>query len=171
MIVSTERLSDTSYAVLGLIRLLGPTTPYRLKQLAQVSVLHFWSIPHTQLYTECERLAGLGLVDEQREQGGRRRRVYTLTKAGRKALKAWRTEPETELYELRDAGLLKLFCGADPAPLAADQVVKHRRRLDGYEALAADTQMTAGMRLALEAGRGHEQEYVRFWTRVRDRSV
>ena len=47
--VSTPRLTDTSYAVLGLIERFQPITPYQLKQVAQVSILHFWSIPHTQL--------------------------------------------------------------------------------------------------------------------------
>jgi hypothetical protein len=28
--------------------------------------------------------------------------------------------------------------------------------------------MPSGMRLALEAGIGHEREYVRFWSRLRD---
>ena len=44
--MSTPRLSDTSYAVLGLLDLFEPATPYQLKQIAQVSIFHFWSIPH-----------------------------------------------------------------------------------------------------------------------------
>ena len=127
--MSTPRLSDTSYAVLGLLDLFEPATPYQLKQIAQVSIFHFWSIPHTQLYTECGRLAEAGLLDERREEGGRRRRIYRLSAAGRKALKAWRADPDTELYELRDPGLLKLFCGADPATLAEGQLERHERRL------------------------------------------
>src|SRR5829696_6256812 len=116
--VTTPRLTDTSYAVLGLLDLCGPATPYQLKQLAQVSIFHFWAIPHTQIYTECARLAEAGLLDERREEGGRRRRIYQPSPAGRKALREWRADPETDLYELRDPGLLKLFGGADPATLA-----------------------------------------------------
>src|SRR5581483_3624746 len=97
--MSTVRLSETSYAVLGLVEQLEPATPYRLKQIAQVSILHFWSIPHTQLYTECARLADAGLLSERREQTGRRRRLYRLTATGRKALQEWRADPNTELYE------------------------------------------------------------------------
>ena len=41
----------------GLLDRFEPATPYQLKQIAQVSIFHFWSIPHTQLYTECARLA------------------------------------------------------------------------------------------------------------------
>jgi DNA-binding PadR family transcriptional regulator len=161
-----DSLSDTSYAVLGLLDSFEPATPYQLKQVAQVSIFHFWSIPHTQLYTECSRLAKAGLVEEQREKGGRRRRVYRLTKEGRKALRQWRADPNTDHYELRDPGLLKLFCGADPGPLAAAQLERHRRRLASYEELLDQTDLSEGMRLSLEAGIGHEKEFVRFWSGV-----
>lgn len=162
--VSTTRLSETSYAVLALVGLLEPATPYQLKRVAQVSILHFWSIPHTQLYTECARLAEAGLLDEQREETGRRRRLYRLSPAGAEVLDTWREDPGADLHELRDAGLLKLFCGADPAAVADGQLAWHRRRLAAYEAMAARDGMTEGMRLALEAGVGHEREYVRFWS-------
>jgi PadR family transcriptional regulator, regulatory protein AphA len=164
--MSNIRLSDTSYAVLGLLDIFEPATPYQLKQVAQVSIFHFWSIPHTQLYAECARLAEAGLLDERREESGRRRRVYRLSTAGRKALREWRADPDTELYELRDPGLLKLFCGADPATLAQPQLERHERRLHAYEELLEGTDMTDGMRLALESGIGHEREYVRFWSRL-----
>lgn len=163
----TPPLSDTSYAVLGLLEMFEPATPYQLKRIAQVSIFHFWSIPHTQLYTECARLADAGLLDERREKEGRRRRIYRLSPAGRRELRAWRANPDTELYELRDPGLLKLFCGADPAALAEGQLARHEQRLRSYEELLAQAEMPDGARLALESGVGHEREYVRFWSRVR----
>ena len=162
-------LTDTSYAVLGLIDELGPSTPYQLKSLASISVFHFWTIPHTQIYTECRKLAEAGLLDEQREETGRRRRTYRLTAKGRKALSEWRADPNTNLYELRDPGLLKLFAGGDPAALAETQLEAHERRLHSYEALRESMRdMPEGMRLALEAGIGHAREYVRFWSRLRE---
>jgi DNA-binding PadR family transcriptional regulator len=166
--VSNPRLSTTSYAVLGLLERCQPATPYQLKRIAQVSIFHFWTIPHTQLYTECGRLAEAGLLAEEREEGGRRRRVYRITQAGLQELERWRSSPESDLYELRDPGLLKLFCGADPSALAARQLEVHERRLASYEQLARpEEEMSPGMRLALEAGLGHEREYVRFWSAVR----
>jgi PadR family transcriptional regulator AphA len=163
--MAEPRLTDTSYAVLGLVDLRGPATPYQLKALAQVSIFHFWSIPHTQIYTECARLAEAGLLDERREETGRRRRIYSISAAGRKALDEWRGDPEAEMYELRDPGLLKLFCGADPEALARTQLERHERRLAKYESMTEDD-LPAGMRLALEGGIGHQREYVRFWSRV-----
>lgn len=164
----TPRLSETSYAVMGLLDMCEPATPYQLKQIAQVSIFHFWSIPHTQLYTECGRLAEAGLLEERREERGRRRRIDRLSATGRKALGAWRDDPTTELYELRDPGLLKLFCGANPANLADAQLERHERRLHSYEELLAQTDLSEGARLSLESGIGHEREYVRFWSRVRE---
>jgi DNA-binding PadR family transcriptional regulator len=167
--VATTRLSGNSYAVLGLLELFEPATPYQLKQIAKVSIFHFWSIPHTQLYTECSRLAGAGLLDERREKSGRRRRIYRLSSAGRRALREWRADPSADLYELRDPGVLKLFFGAEPGALADAQLERHQRRLHAYEEMLEQSEMSEGMRLVLEAGIGHEREYVRFWSRVRER--
>jgi PadR family transcriptional regulator AphA len=165
--MSTPRLTDTSYAVLGLVERSQPVTPYQLKQQAAVSILHFWSIPHTQIYSECSRLAEAGLLEEQREQAGRRRRLYTLSGSGSDALDRWRDDPSTDLYELRDPGLLKLFCGTDPARLADTQLEQHERRLELYLSLFEHQEMPDGMRLALEGGIGHEREYLRFWGRLK----
>jgi PadR family transcriptional regulator AphA len=164
---TTRRLTETSYIVLGLIEQIGAATPYDLKRTAQVSTFNFWAVPHTQLYTECGRLAGEGLLSEQREQSGRRRRIYRLTERGREALAAWLAEPTEKLEELRDPATLKLFFGGDPAKLAAAQLDAHRHKLRAYEQLRAEaTDWPPGWRLALDAGIGHERESIRFWTGV-----
>jgi PadR family transcriptional regulator, regulatory protein AphA len=163
----TTRLTEASYIVLGLIEQIGAATPYDLKRMAQVSTFNFWAVPHTQLYTECGRLAGEGLLSEQREQSGRRRRIYRLTERGREALAGWLTEPTEELEELRDPATLKLFFGGDPARLAAAQLDAHQRKLRAYEQLHAEaTAWPRGWRLALEAGIGHELESIRFWASI-----
>jgi DNA-binding PadR family transcriptional regulator len=166
--VSTFRLTPTSYVVLGLVEAFGTATPYDLKLAAGAGVGNFWSLPHTQLYSEPARLAGGGYLDEKRERAGRRRRLYTLTERGTEALDAWRETPTAELYEIRDAGLLQLFFGADPAKLAAVQLEAHRENLRRLEARLPDItpEVPEGIRLALEAGIGHAREYVRFWTKI-----
>ena len=63
------------------VALRGPTTPYDLKRFVQLSIGHFWPFPHTQLYAEPARLADAGLLEETREDGGRRRRHYAITGA------------------------------------------------------------------------------------------
>jgi hypothetical protein len=58
-----------------------------------------------------------------------------------------------------------LFFGADPAALAHKQLASHQARLEAYEALRDQgaAEMPDGQRLALDAGIGHEREYIRFW--------
>jgi len=165
------RLTATSYIVLGLLaRAGGQATPYALKQMAATSVGNFWTVQHAQLYTEPERLADAGLVEEERETGGRRRRRYTITAAGRAALDAWREAPVADRGELRDPGLLRLFFGADPEALGVAQVALHQAKLDEYESLhaRAGQGLPSGERLALEAGIAHEREWVSFWRRLAD---
>jgi DNA-binding PadR family transcriptional regulator len=152
--------------VLGLLEQIEPATPYDLKQLAALSTVNFWTVPHTQIYAECGRLATEGLLSERREEHGRRRRIYRLTAEGRRTLQSWRDDAAGGLYELRDVATLKLFFGADPARLAAEQVEAHRGRLAEYEELFAALEQGApeGWRLALQLGIGHEREFIRFWS-------
>jgi PadR family transcriptional regulator, regulatory protein AphA len=157
-------LTPLSYLVLGLIERAGAATPYELKQMA-ASVSGLWTLRHDQVYREPARLAELGLLAEEREQHGRRRRLFTLTPAGAEALEQWLAEPTSEFTELRDAGLLQLFLGADPAALAERQLRAHEERLSEYEAIsdALDDGVPEGVALSLSAGIGHEREWVRFW--------
>ena len=163
------RLTPTSYVVLALIETLQPATPYDLKRAAANGIGNLWALPHTQLYSECGRLAEAGLLSEEREPDGRRRRLFSLTRAGLGELDTWRRDPTAPEFELRDAGLLKLFAGADPKALAENQIVTHTERIEGWqrmrEQLAGGPE---GVLLALEAGLGHEREYLRFWTAIRE---
>lgn len=153
--------------MLGLLEQAGSATAYELKQQAQMSTINFWSVPHTQLYTECARLAKAGLLSERQEEAGRRRRIYQLTDAGLEALEEWRAEPAPESYELRDAAILKLFFGADPIKLAAEQLQTHNQRLARCEELLAQLAgAPSGVKLALECGIGHEREFIRFWSEL-----
>jgi PadR family transcriptional regulator, regulatory protein AphA len=69
-----------------------------LSQVRERSGLaEFWPLPHSQLYDEPARLAEAGLLVEQREQLGRRRRIYHLTDTGRGALREWVRDPEVGL--------------------------------------------------------------------------
>jgi PadR family transcriptional regulator, regulatory protein AphA len=168
--VQEIRLTPTSYIVLGLLELAGESTPYALKQLVGSSVGYFWTLQHAQLYTEPERLATAGYVSETREETGRRRRLYTITAKGRAALEEWRTEPTSELAELREPALLKLFFGADPKRLAATQVAANRERLAEYEAIrdSMPDDVPAGPRQALEMGIRFERAAVEFWEELAD---
>ncbi len=161
------RLTPTSYIVLGLLEAAGEATPYDLKQMVAVSLGNFWSLQHAQLYTEPERLAGAGYLEERREEGGRRRRHYRVAERGREALREWLAEPTAELTELRDLALLKVFFGAKPEAIAAAQVPAHKAQLAEYEALqeSAGEDLPEGARISLEAGIEAERIWVSFWSR------
>jgi PadR family transcriptional regulator, regulatory protein AphA len=162
------RLTPISFIVLGLVRWAGEATPYRLKQLVAASVGNFWTLQHAQLYSEPERLAEAGYLTEQRERGGRRRKLYTITDKGRRALDEWRAEPTDAIPELRAPALLKLFFGADPAELAPMQIEAHRRKLAEYEEIRATMpeSVPQGPRLALEAGIASARHQIEWWEAV-----
>ena len=166
------QLTQTSYVVLGLVDRAGEATPYDLKQIVAATVGAFFSIPHSQVYAEPERLAGAGYLNERREQTGRRRKHYTITPKGSAALKEWLRTPTEELYELRDPGLLKLAFGADAQTLAKVQLSAHEERLDELRRLATTLKVagaTEEQLLVAEAGVGHSKEYVRFWKKIAGR--
>ena len=171
----SSALTPTSYVVLGLLATLGPSTPYEMEQQVDLSLGHFWSFPHSQLYSEPVRLAERGLVEESREQGGRRRRTFTLTDAGRTVLQDWlstQDEPPAGT-EIRDPGLLRLFFGAaarddgDVAANARAQARAHRRTLALYEDLVQlvdEPHVAATLRL----GTAYERAAVAFWDSLAD---
>jgi len=163
-------LTPTSAIVLGLLELIGEGTPYDLKQAVGMTVGHFWTFQHAQLYTETERLAKAGLLNVQQEEGGRRRKRYSLTDAGRKALEDWRAEPATEVAELRELSVLKLFFGADPKELGKAQVAAHEAKLgEYYEIRKIDVGLEPrGPWIALDSGIEHEKQQIRFWKRLAD---
>jgi len=180
--MSTERLTPTSYLVLGLLAREGPSTPYDLERHVAATLGNFWSFPHTLLYSEPARLAALGLAGETREQDGRRRRIFAITSAGHEALRAWLEQPAGAPTELRDLGLLQLFF-SDLAPasarqrLAEHQLAIHSAKLSTYEADARLERSGAtsgrGLRTVehwrgatLSMGLLYERAAVEFWTSV-----
>jgi DNA-binding PadR family transcriptional regulator len=166
-------LTAISYLVLGLVAQHGPATPYDLKALVATSVGNFWSFPHAQLYKEPPRLAAAGLLAEEREEFGRRRRIFRITDEGRAVLAEWLAAGESALGDLRAPGLLKLAFAElgrpeDVIVLARGQAAAHRAQLATYEAidaLPADA-MPWSLRRALELGLGYERLLVDFWERL-----
>jgi PadR family transcriptional regulator AphA len=172
-------LTSTSYLVLGLIEREGPSTPYELKRHVAATIGHFWSFPHALLYTEPARLVKLGLLTEDREAEGRRRRLFTITDRGRAVIRAWLSTPAQEPTELRDAGLLQLFFADlgstdDRRALAVAQLVIHRTALARYEddgrgrngAESAARSVERWRGVTLPMGLLYERAAVEFWEGV-----
>jgi DNA-binding PadR family transcriptional regulator len=105
-----SRLNATARVILGLLKF-GPRTGYDIKRVTDISTRFFWRASYGQIYPELRSLERAGLVGVREEPHGRRpRRVYELTPKGERALSSWLLA-ESDLYELRDEGLLRLFFG------------------------------------------------------------
>lgn len=172
--MSTRRFSTTSYVVLGMIALRGPSTPYDLKRAIARSIGYFWTFPHAQLYAEPERLHQAGLLELQQENIGRRRKTYTLTQHGRTALSAWLAEPAGAHFEMRDIAEIKLFFNElahpdDITRLAKDQITQHERRIAEYDHMQSrygNTPDLATRLVTLDLGLRMEHAALDFWREV-----
>ena len=168
-----DALTPTSYAVLGMAALRGPSTVYDLKRAIEHLTGEFWSVAHVQHYRESERLERLGLVTSHQEPEGRRRRVYEVTDAGLASLRSWLAEP-TATFELRDEGLLKLFFSElgeceSVAALARQQAARYEARLAALEALAErfEPRPDLAVRLTpMRFGRALYRAAIDFWSSV-----
>ena len=97
-----------TWAVLGLVAS-KPRSGYDIKRIVDRSVRHFWAASYGQIYPELKRLEDAGwIAGDDVPNGGRARRVYGITRAGRAALDGWFVGTETHM-ELRDESLLRLF--------------------------------------------------------------
>lgn len=105
------------YAVLGLIsaREAG-VHGYRLKTEFDALYGEFWALNYGQMYRTLDRLERAGLIEGFDELQSRRptRKVFRITKQGRKRLDAWLVHPPShEPRPLRDDLSLKLLFFTD----------------------------------------------------------
>ncbi|HEX2192531.1 MAG TPA: helix-turn-helix transcriptional regulator [Acidimicrobiales bacterium] len=85
-------LTTTSYAILGLLATRSWTT-YELARQVGRAMGEFWPRAESKLYEEPKKLVARGLAKASSERVGRRpRTVYSITPAGRRALRTWLPE-------------------------------------------------------------------------------
>lgn len=132
------KLTGNSYAVLALLEQFGESTSYDIKQAIEISIQNFWPVPHTTAYEEPARLAAAGYLSVRQEEGGRRRRFYSMTDKGHEALAAWAADPAVAPPQLREEAILKVFAGGDPGPLAESRRAWHEAKRDELAALLAE---------------------------------
>jgi PadR family transcriptional regulator, regulatory protein AphA len=170
--VASERLSPTSYVVLGMVGLRGPSTSYDLKRAISRSIGYFWGFPHAGLYSEPQRLVAMGLLAASSERDGRRRRTYSITEEGLRELRTWLAAPTNEHFQLRDVAELKLFFNELGEPdnvqrLAREQIAQHEQRIKIYEDMQqryGSVDEVAGRMVTLRLGLEMEHAALRFWT-------
>jgi DNA-binding PadR family transcriptional regulator len=120
-------LSPTAHVILGMLGW-RPMSGYEIKTIVDKSTRFFWAASYGQIYPELRKLSAAGLIEGQASpQGGRRRTLYRLTPAGRKALQNW-LGVDADVFELRDEGLLKLFFAEAGGTDAAIQALDSKRR-------------------------------------------
>ena len=146
------------FAVLTLLDI-EPGSGYDLKRRFERSVSHFWSASHQQMYRELHRLHEERLLDctLQPQEGKPDRKVYSLTDAGRTALRDWVQQPASP-QKIREPFLLQLFAGhhlsnAQAQALVRGQLDQHQALLDSYleqneRVLRSDPQVQQRFRLA-----------------------
>ncbi|MGY1437951.1 PadR family transcriptional regulator [Streptomyces reniochalinae] len=137
-------LPPTSWAVLGLLSFEQELSGYDLKKWADWSLSFFyWSPSFSQIYSELKRLEGAGYVTSRsvpQATGNRDKRVYSITEAGRRAVREWARGAAVEPPVLKHGVMLRIWLGhlleADQArdilrehQANADKMV-HRARLD-----------------------------------------
>jgi len=165
-------LSQTAYVILGVLAW-GPSSGYDVKAVVDRSVRFFWTASYGQIYPELRRLSDAGLVKGAAQpKSGRRRTVYRITAAGRRALADWLAQ-EPQVFETRDEGLLKLFfADASPATAAASLDAKrryHEEKLKQLRAIEATGQASGSALLVLRYGIESSEWMVDWCAREADR--
>ena len=133
--MSRGQLTSTQHLILAAIAWRQPVTPYELKDYFQRVVRYLVDVPHTLLYTEPPKLAALGLVEETQEEGGRRRKTYTVTDEGLRVVGDWLASPPAKEPSLDDEAIMKLSYSALGTPSAVAALARHQ--VDYYQARIA----------------------------------
>lgn len=102
--------SPTTYGLLGMLAVRS-WTGYELTRQVRRSLRFVWPSSDGHLYREQKRLVNLGWATVEEEPAGQRtRKRYTITEAGRTALRTWlATEPEEPHFQID--GVLRTFFG------------------------------------------------------------
>lgn len=169
--MSMAKLTPTSYVILGMVAVRGPSTSYDLKRAIGHSVGYFWPFPHAQLYSEPKSLVKAGLLTVSTEADGRRRQTYSITDEGTRELRVWLAEPTGEQMQVRDIAQMKLFFGELAHPedlllLAKEQIVQHHDRIRTYTAMQerfSGRKDVAHRMVPLRLGLALEHAALKFW--------
>jgi DNA-binding PadR family transcriptional regulator len=106
--MSTQELTTTSYAILGLLAI-RPWTTYELATQMERTLNRMWPRARSKLYEEPKKLVRLRLAVASKGTVGKRpRTVYAITRDGRRALAAWLKTPAAGVF-IESEALVKLF--------------------------------------------------------------
>jgi DNA-binding PadR family transcriptional regulator len=132
----------------------GEASGYDLAKGFEASVANFWMATPQQIYRELERMESEGLVSARLVHQERRpnKRLFSLTAAGRDAVRAYTAEASSRPMAIRDELMVKVQC-VDIGDLAAVRAGITER----VERSAAKLARFERMRERLLAGRTEEE--------------
>ncbi|KOU59793.1 PadR family transcriptional regulator [Streptomyces sp. MMG1533] len=90
----------------------GEASGYDLAKGFDATVANFWMTTPQQLYRELERMEAEGLISARVVEQERRpnKRLFSLTEAGREAVRAYTAEPPGRPAVIRDELMVKVQC-------------------------------------------------------------
>jgi PadR family transcriptional regulator AphA len=130
--MTDPQLDTTTLAVLGLVAL-QPGSGYDLARLAARSIGYIWTPSRSQIYKVLPRLVAQRLATTKRirQQDRPDKALYSITPAGRRALRAWLEHVDDESVGDTNIFALKLFfCDLVPPQTAQAQLDGYRRFLE-----------------------------------------
>lgn len=112
MATPTKPLPATSYAILGILSI-HPMSGYELAGAIERSIVNFWPVSRSQIYSELGRLEDLGLIagTDVAQERVPDKRVFEMTEAGEAAFSTWVSTPGYEPSRMRLGFCLKTFFG------------------------------------------------------------
>ena len=101
------RLTTTAYALLGLLYT-RPYSPYELTQQMKRDLHFCWPRAERGIYYEPKNLVARGFATAREERTGKRKRtVYSITAAGRRAFDEWIEQAPAEPTQLESEAILR----------------------------------------------------------------
>ncbi len=150
-------------AVLGLLTL-RPMSGYEIKQLFDKSISFLWRVHMSQIYPALARLREAGLVEMDLVPQDKKptKKVYSITRKGRRVLQTWLREPNRD-KGIRDVFPLKVFFARNvERETLVEQIEERHETARGKLALYHDME-----RLFQELQEGGSDAYpredIRFW--------
>jgi PadR family transcriptional regulator, regulatory protein AphA len=158
----------TAYVILGGLSIQSNLSGYELHKAIEENFGSFWGESYGQIYPTLKRLVAEGMIEASKPTSAsrKRRQEYSLTEAGRAALREWLAQP-FQNDPPRNEFMLKLFFGREAAPGVALMHVREVQRrnqnmlatLEGIEHMAREDRsqnpnkpywmLTLGLGLAL----------------------
>ena len=122
--MTSTQLPPTAYVVLGLVSV-RPRAGHELAGYAERSVGNFFPLTRSHIYSELERLCGLGLLEatEVRQERFPNKRVYAITLEGEDVLREWLEGSPVVSERQRSLFLVRVFFADRMAPARLEAIL------------------------------------------------